>query len=108
MYYKGDGVAKDINRSFELLNESSEVDPVAAYQLSRFYLQGINTKVDTEKGIKLLEFAGEKGLRQAQEMLANIYKTGLFDEPKDGVKYNFWQKKYKSNIEDNNHKIYVL
>lgn len=108
LYYKGDGVAKDINRSFELLNESREVDPVAAYQLSRFYLQGINTKVDTEKGIKLLEFAGEKGLRQAQEMLANIYKTGLFDEPKDGVKYNFWQKKYKSNIEDNNHKIYVL
>ena len=36
------------------------VDPVAAYQLSRFYLQGINTKVDVEKGFELLDFAGQK------------------------------------------------
>ncbi|WP_198305909.1 tetratricopeptide repeat protein [Arcobacter vandammei] len=108
LYYKGDGVNKDINRSFELLNEASSVDPVAAYQLSRFYLQGINTKVDVEKGMELLLFSGEKGVRQAQDMLVNIYKTGLFDQPKDGVKYNFWLKKLNDNIEDNNHKIYVL
>lgn len=108
LYYKGDGVNKDINKSFELLNESSSVDPIAAYQLSRFYLQGINTKVDIEKGIKLLDFAGQKGVRQAQEMLANIYKSGLFDQQKDQVKSDFWQKKLKNNVEDNNHKIYVL
>lgn len=108
LYYKGEGVKKDINKSFELLNESSSVDPVAAYQLSRFYLQGINTKVDVEKGIELLDFAGQKGVRQAQDMLSNIYKTGLFEQPKDQVKYEFWQKKLKNNIEDNNHKIYVL
>ena len=108
LYYKGDGVNKDINKSFELLNESSSVDPVAAYQLSRFYLQGINTKVDVEKGIELLDFAGQKGVRQAQDMLSNIYKSGLFDQPKDQVKYDFWQTKLKNNIQDNNHKIYVL
>src|SRR5574344_152926 len=108
LYYKGDGVNKDINRSFELLNESSSVDPVAAYQLSRFYLQGINTKVDVEKGIELLDFAGQKGVRQAQDMLSNIYKTELFDQQKDKVKYEFWQNKLKNNVEDNNHKIYVL
>lgn len=108
LYYKGDGVNKDINKSFELLNESSDVDPIAAYQLSRFYLQGINTKVDIEKGIKLLDFAGQKGVKQAQEILANIYKSGLFDQQKDQVKSDFWQKKLKNNVEDNNHKIYVL
>ena len=41
-------------------------------------------------------------------MLSNIYKTGLFDQPKDKVKYEFWQNKLKNNVEDNNHKIYVL
>ena len=108
LYYKGEGVKKDINKSFELLKESSDIDPIAAFQLSRFYLQGINTKVDVEKGIELLDFAGQKGVRQAQDMLSNIYKTGLFDQPKDKVKYEFWQNKLKNNVEDNNHKIYVL
>ncbi len=108
LYYKGDGVNKDINKSYELLQEASSIDPVAAYQLSRFYLQGINTKVDIEKGIELLEFAGNKGVRQAQDMLSNIYKTGLFEQAKDSVKYNYWQNKLKNNLEDNNHKIYIL
>ncbi len=108
LYYKGEGVNKDVNKSFELLKEASSIDPVAAYQLSRFYLQGINTKVDIEKGLELLDFAGQKGVRQAQEMLSNIYKTGLFEQSRDQVKYQFWQKKLKDNIEDFNHKIYVL
>ena len=59
LYYKGEGVKKDINKSFELLKESSDIDPIAAFQLSRFYLQGINTKIDNEKGIDLLEFSAQ-------------------------------------------------
>ena len=57
LYYKGDGVNKDIDKSFELLKESSDIDPNAAYQLARFYLQGINTKIDNQKGVELINFA---------------------------------------------------
>lgn len=109
IYYKGEGVEKDLDKSFELLKETSNLDPVAAHQLSKFYLQGINTRVDYEKGVELLEFAGEKGVLQAQEMLANIYKNGLFKQPKDQVKFEYWLKKTKENKEDeNNYKIYRL
>ena len=108
LYYKGDGVNKDINKSFELLKESSSLDPVASYQLSRFYLQGINTKVDYEKGIDLLNFAAQKGVFQAQELLANIYKQGLFKQAKDQIKYEFWLEKAKANKNDSNHKVYIF
>ncbi|RBQ32756.1 hypothetical protein CRU92_03300 [Arcobacter sp. FW59] len=108
IYYKGEGVRKDINKSFELLKESSSIDPVAAFQLSRFYLQGINTKIDNDKGLELLNFAAQKGVFQAQEMLANIYKQGLFEQAKDQVKYEYWLNKVKSNKEDLNYKIYIF
>jgi TPR repeat protein len=82
MYYKGEGVEKDLDKSFKLLNDSSNIDPNAAYQLSRFYLQGINTKVDVDKGIDLLEFAASKNMLAAQKMLVSIYKDGLFSQEK--------------------------
>ncbi|QKF78836.1 tetratricopeptide repeat protein [Arcobacter defluvii] len=108
LYYKGEGVQKDLNKSFELLKESSDIDPTAAYQLSRFYLQGINTKIDNEKGIELLNFAASKGVSAAQEILVNTYKNGLFEQPRDQKKVEFWQNKLKEEVEDVNHKIYRL
>jgi len=108
LYYKGDGVKKDVNKSFELLKDSSDIDPNAAYQLSRFYLQGINTKVDNEKGIELIEFAASKGVLTAQKMLININKEGLFAQPKDQKKVEFWEAKIKEKKEDLTFKIYQL
>ena len=108
LYYKGEGVKKDINKSFELLKESSDIDPIAAFQLSRFYLQGINTKVDNEKGIELIEFAASKGVLTAQKMLININKEGLFAQPKDQKKVEFWEAKIKEKKEDLTFKIYQL
>lgn len=108
LYYKGEGVSKDVPKSFELLQESADTDPVAAFQLARFYLQGINTKVDNEKGVELLEFAASQGVLEAQKMLVNTYKNGLFKQPRDQVKVDFWQKKIKENKEDINRKIYIL
>lgn len=106
LYYKGEGVTKNLDKSFELLKEARDIDPIAAYQLSRFYLQGINTKIDNEKGIELLNFAASKNVLPAQEILVNTYKTGLFGQVKDQVKVEFWQKKIKENVEDTNYKIY--
>ena len=108
LYYKGDGVEKNIDKSFELLEDSSDIDPNAAYQLSRFYLQGINTKVDNEKGIELIEFAASKGVLTAQKMLTNINKQGLFGQPRDQKKVDYWEVKVKENKEDLTFKIYRI
>ena len=108
LYYKGEGVKKDINKSFELLKESSDIDPIAAFQLSRFYLQGINTKIDNEKGIDLLEFSAQNGVLQAQELLSNVYKQGLYGVAKDQIKYEYWLNKANSNKEDKNSNIYIF
>ena len=108
LYYKGDIVEKNIDKAFELLNDSSHIDPTAAYQLSRFYLQGINTKVDTDKGIELLEFAASKNVLAAQKMLVNIYKDGLFSQEKNPKKVKEWEDVIKKDIRDTNFEIYKL
>lgn len=108
LYYKGDGVERDIDKSFELLKDASDIDPNAAYQLSRFYLQGINTKVDYEKGMKLIEFAASKGVASAQKMLININKQGLFGQVRDQKKVEYWENKVKENKEDLTFKIYKI
>lgn len=108
LYYKGEGVKKDIDKSFELLEDASDIDPNAAYQLSRFYLQGINTKVDYKKGIELIEFAASKGVLSAQQMLININKQGLFEQPRDQKKVDYWEEKAKANKEDLSFKIYRI
>lgn len=108
LYYKGDGVEKDLNKSFELLKDSSDVDPNAAYQLSRFYLQGINTPVDNKKGVELIEFAASKNLLGAQKMLIKIYTEGLFGQEKDMKKVKQWQDEIKKDIRDTNFEIYKL
>jgi hypothetical protein len=108
LYYKGEGVEKDIDKSFKLLNDSSNIDPTAAYQLSRFYLQGINTKIDAKKGIELLEFSASKNMLAAQEMLVTIYKDGLFSQEKDPKKVKYWQDIIKKDIRDTNFDIYKI
>ena len=108
LYYKGEGVEKDIDKAFKLLNDSSNIDPTAAYQLSRFYLQGINTKIDSKKGIELLEFSAAKNMLAAQEMLVTIYKDGLFAQEKDPKKVKYWQDIIKKDIRDTNFDIYKI
>jgi uncharacterized protein len=108
LYYKGDGVNKDIDKSFELLKESSDIDPNAAYQLARFYLQGINTKIDNQKGVELINFAASKGVSTAQKMLINIHREGSFGQPRDQKKVEYWENIVKQNKEDTTFKIYKL
>ena len=108
LYYKGEGVEKDLDKSFKLLSESSNIDPNAAYQLSRFYLQGINTKVDNSKGISLLEFAASKNLLAAQQMLVKIYSDGLFSQEKDTKKVKLYDDMIKKDIRDTNFDIYKI
>ena len=108
LYYKGDGVEKDIDKAFKLLSDSSNIDPTAAYQLSRFYLQGINTKVDINKGIDLLEFAASKNMLPAQKMLVRIYSEGMFSQEKNPKKAKQWEDEIKKDIKDTNFDIYKI
>jgi TPR repeat protein len=108
LYYKGEGVEKDIDKAFKLLSDASEKDPNAAYQLSRFYLQGINTQVDIDKGIELLEFAASKNMLSAQKMLIKIYTEGMFSQEKDSKKVKQWQDVIKKDVRDTNFEVYKL
>ena len=108
LYYKGEGVEKDIDKAFQLLKDSSDVDPNSAYQLSRFYLQGINTKVDINKGIDLLEFAASKNMLPAQKMLVRIYSEGMFLQEKNPKKAKQWEDEIKKDIKDTNFDIYKI
>ncbi len=106
LYYKGEGVEKDIDKSFRLLSDSSSTDPLAAFQLARFHLIGINTKVDTKKGVELLEFAASKNVLASQELLVNVYKDGLFSQEKDTKKVKYWEDIIKKDVKDTNFEIY--
>ena len=108
LYYKGEGVEKDLDKAFKLLGDSSSIDPTAAYQLSRFYLQGINTRVDAKKGVELLEFAASKNLLTAQQMLVKIYSDGLFSQEKDAKKVKIYEDMIKKDIRDTNFDIYKI
>ena len=93
LYYKGEGVEKDIDKAFQLLKDSSDVDP---------------NSVNVDKGIDLLEFAASKNMLAAQKMLVNIYKDGLFSQDKNAKKVKQWEDIIKKDIKDTNFEIYKL
>ena len=66
----------------------------------------INTKVDTKKGIELLEFAASKNVLASQELLVNVYKDGLFSQEKDPKKVKYWEDIIKKDQKDTNFEIY--
>lgn len=108
LYYKGDGVERNFKKSFDLLNEASSFDANASYQLSRFYLQGIETDIDPNKAIELIKFAANKNLKVAQEKLIYIYKEGMFGFQKDEVNVKFWEEKLKNNKDEYPTSMYKL
>ncbi len=72
LYNKGLGVKKDKEKVLDLLNDSSSVDPMAAYKLGSYYIG----KRNYDKGLKLLTFAAKGNLKKAQYALYKIYSEG--------------------------------
>lgn len=97
LYFKGQGVEKNLEKSFNLLNASSKIDPNAAFRLSKFYFEGIVVQKNPKKGLSLVEFAANKNMKLAQENLFNIYYKGLFGVKKDEKKAIYWKNKLKDN-----------
>lgn len=108
LYFKGNGVQKDLKKSFELLEQSSNIDPNSAFQLSRFYIKGIEVKKDLNKAIELLNFAASKNMRSAQKRLFDIYTIGFETIKKDEIKAKYWEEKLKEKKEDLTYEIYKL
>jgi len=108
LYFKGDGVKKDEEKSFNYLKETATIDPNASYQLSRFYFEGIVIKKDTKEAIQLMTNSAKKGLKVAQSKLAAIYGQGAFGVVKNEKEALFWLNKAKENKTDKTFDIYKL
>lgn len=109
LYYKGNGVEKDIQKAHDLLIASKDKDANAAYQLSRFYLKGMgNVQKDADKGIELIKSAAQRDLYTAQRQLYRIYKFGLYGVATNEEKANFWKEKYENSNKDTLKTLYKL
>ncbi len=108
LYFQGKGVEKNYELAFELLEDSADEDPNAAYQLSRFYLKGIYIPINTDEGVDLLTFAAEKNMAQAKKKLFDIYNKGLYGISRDKEKASYWKSKLDENIKDTTYEIYQL
>ncbi len=103
LYDNGFGVAKDEDKKLDLLEDVKCVDPIAAYKLSYYYLS--NEKV--KDALKLLTFAAENGVKDAQNQLSLIYGNGQYIDP-DLDKSSFWRMEYEEGTDNFINKIYGI
>lgn len=103
LYNNGKGVPKNQKMAFDLLDDVEDVDPIAAYKLS-FYYMG---KQEYSDAIELLEFAATNGVKDAQKRLITIYEEGKITKA-DSKKAQMWKEKYSQKDEDFMQKIYGL
>lgn len=108
LYFQGDGIEKNLEKSFDYLKETAHIDPNASYQLSRFYFEGIVVKKDIKEAIKLITYSAKSGMQVAQSKLASIYKQGSFGVNKNDKEALFWLNKAKNNKNDTTFDIYKL
>lgn len=101
LYINGFGVEMNDRQAISLLEDAKDLDPIAAYKLSLFYLRDN----DISGAIELLEFAGENGVRDAQSQLVIIYSNSQYIEP-DFEKNTYWQSKLDENNKDFMKEIY--
>lgn len=101
LYSKGLGVPKDEKKALELLKDVDDIDPMAAFILSKHYVEN----KDYDEAIDLLTYAANGHVKQAQKALARIYLNSPLTKP-DLEKSKFWEDMYKQNKENFKEKIY--
>ncbi len=95
MYFNGLGVKKDTKAAVGLLQQSAKVDPKAAFQLGKLYLNGSDEE-QIKQGINLLRLAASKGHKFAQRELVNIYANGLLGVDKNIPEAKKWNTMLKN------------
>jgi uncharacterized protein len=103
IYKSGYGVAINDELAMKLLEETKDIDPIAAYKLYFFYID--RNKV--EDAFKLLNFAASNGVKSAQQELSKIYKSGEYIE-RSTDKSEYWDEQYQDKTDSFTNKIYGI
>lgn len=103
LYNNGFGVNKDEDKMIDLLEDVKNVDPVAAFKLSFYYL----SKDKVKDALELLTYAAENGVKDAQNQLAILYSNGQYIEP-DLEKSSYWNTQHEEGTENFINKIYGI
>ena len=101
LYNNGLGVERNQDTVIKLLDEVQDVDPIAAYKLSYHYL----AKEDNNKAIKLLTFAAQNSVKEAQYELSRLYSNPNITET-NLEKSVYWSDLYNDKSENFIKKIY--
>ena len=76
-YFSGNGVEKNVDKTFELMTLAAEQNDFKAYfPLGVCYEKGFGTEVDEEKAIALFKKASDAGDAEAQKHLGYLYENG--------------------------------
>lgn len=103
LYNKGNGVPKDQNKALELLEDTANVDGIAAYKLSFYYIN----KKDYDEAIELLTFAANNNVKKAQYELSKIYRDGTITKD-DPAKAKSWYERYENKSNSLIRRIYGI
>jgi len=66
----------------------------AMHSLGGYYLMGMGTTADVDKGLEWLTKAAEAGVKQSQLILSQLYEKGAYGVPVDSKKAAYWKSKY--------------
>lgn len=103
LYFNGRGIKQDQEMGLKLLKDVDNVDPLAAYKLSFYYI----SKKDYSEAIKLLTFAANNNVKKAQLELSKAYANGTIVKM-NSEKSIFWMQKHEEMNEDFMNKIYGI
>jgi uncharacterized protein len=101
LYNNGLGVQRSEETVIKLLDEVKDVDPIAAYKLSFHYL----AKEDNKKALKLLNYAAENNVKEAQYELSRMYSNADITDT-DLEKSVYWNELYEDKSSNFIKKIY--
>ena len=103
IYRNGFGVQINHDLAIKLLEETKEVDPIAAYKLYFYYLD----KNKIEDAFELLNYAATNDVKAAQQELSKLYKNGEYVE-RDTDKSDYWNELYQDKTNSFSNKIYGI
>jgi outer membrane lipopolysaccharide assembly protein LptE/RlpB len=101
LYNNGLGVQRSEETVIKLLDEVKDVDPIAAYKLSFHYL----AKEDNKKALKLLNYAAENNVKEAQYELSRMYSNADITDT-NLEKSVYWNELYEDKSSNFIKKIY--
>ena len=103
IHKSGYGVPINDKIAKSLLEETKEVDPIAAYRLYFYYLD----KNKIEDAFELLNYAATNDVKAAQQELSKLYKNGEYVE-RDTDKSDYWNELYQDKTNSFSNKIYGI